>query len=53
MTTIDNREKLIIINIGLQVEAVPEIVLNFSVFKNVSIMKWKNRILIKKEKKPC
>ena len=38
MAAMDKREKLIIMNRGLQVEAVPEIVSIFSRSKNVSLM---------------
>ena len=52
MAAMDKREKLIIMNRGLQVEAVPEIVSIFSRSKNVSLMKGRTYFLLRKKRNP-
>ena len=52
MAAMDKREKLIIMNRGLQVEAVPEIVSIFSRSKNVSLMNGRTYFLLRKKRNP-
>ena len=46
----EKREKLIIMNRGLKVEAIPEIISIFSRSKNVSVMNGRTHFLMRKEK---
>ena len=46
----EKRDKLIIMNRGLKVEAIPEIVSVFSRSKNVSVMNGRTHFLMRKEK---
>ena len=52
IAAMDKREKLIIMNRGLQVEAVPEIVSIFSRSKNVSLMNGRTYFLLRKKRNP-
>ena len=52
MAAMDKREKLIIMNRGLQVEAVPEIISIFSRSKNVSLMNGRTYFLLRKKRNP-